>query len=316
MLSAITFPNLGISVDIPRVAFTLFGKEVYWYGVLIAGGIVLAAFYACRRAKQFGTTTDDIIDMLLLAVPMGIVCARLYYVIFYWDEGGFAENPIRILYVWEGGLAIYGGVIGAAAAVLIISRIKKMPPGVLLDLGGLGLLIGQAIGRWGNFINQEAHGGVTDSFFKMGLVGADDSVTYYHPTFLYESVWNLIGFVILHFYSKRRKFDGEVFCLYVAWYGLGRTWIEGMRTDSLYLGSTGIRISQVLAAVSCLAAIAVILYVRLVRRPQTLYVQRKAAAQTAQAEAETVGTQQADTPAEADGADRIGGEEETGHDNS
>jgi phosphatidylglycerol:prolipoprotein diacylglycerol transferase len=284
ILSAITFPNLGIAVDVSRVAFSILGKDVYWYGIIIASAIVLCAGYACRRAPQFGATSDDIIDMLLWTVPIAIICARAYYVIFNWRVDGFDQDPIRVFYIWEGGLAIYGGVIGAAITVLFVARYKKMPAGVLLDLGGLGLPLGQAIGRWGNFFNREAHGGVTDSFFKMGLTDAAGVVTYYHPTFLYESVWNLIGFTLLHFYSKRRKFDGEVFALYVAWYGLGRFFIEGLRTDSLYLGSTGIRVSQMLAAVSCLAALGLIAYVRLVRKPDSLYVQRLAAKQAAEQE--------------------------------
>ncbi len=300
MLSAVVFPNLGLSFDLNRVAFTLFGKPIYWYGILIAGAIVLCAGYACRRAAQFGTTADDIIDMLLWAVPIAIVGARLYYVIFNWHVDGFDENPIRILYVWEGGLAIYGGVIGAAVTVLFVSRYKRMPAGVLLDLGGLGLPLGQAIGRWGNFFNQEAFGGYTDGLFAMRVAenrlshslsedvralllqkaqeGGYAGFVQVHPTFLYESCWNLLGFALLHFYSKRRKFDGEVFSLYVAWYGLGRVWIEGLRTDSLYIGSTGIRVSQLLAGLSCAAAVAVIAYVRLVRKPDSLYVQRRAAA--------------------------------------
>ena len=275
-MGAITFPNLGISVNPSRVAFTVLGKDIYWYGIIIAAGFLLAVIYAMRRAPSFGLTEDNILDMLFVAVPLAIVCARLYYCIFYWDL--YRDNPIAILYVWEGGLAIYGGVIGAVIGVAIFCRVKKLPIGPLLDVGGLGLLIGQMIGRWGNFMNREAHGAVTDSFFKMGIADAAGNVTYYQPTFLYESVWNLVGFVALHFYSKRRKFDGEVFLLYLAWYGLGRAWIEGLRTDSLYLFNTGIRVSQLLAALSCVAAIAVLVYVRVVRKPQSekLYVNRVA----------------------------------------
>lgn len=273
-MGAITFPNLGISVNPSRVAFTVLGKDIYWYGIIIAAGFLLAVIYAMRRAPSFGLTEDNILDMLFVAVPLAIVCARLYYCIFYWDL--YRDNPIAILYVWEGGLAIYGGVIGAVIGVAIFCRVKKLPIGPLLDVGGLGLLIGQMIGRWGNFMNREAHGAITDSFFKMGIADAAGNVTYYQPTFLYESVWNLVGFVALHFYSKRRKFDGEVFLLYLAWYGLGRAWIEGLRTDSLYLFNTGIRVSQLLAALSCVAAIAVLVYVRVVRKPQPekLYVNR------------------------------------------
>ena len=273
-MGAITFPNLGISVNPSRVAFTVLGKDIYWYGIIIAAGFLLAVIYAMRRAPSFGLNEDNILDMLFVAVPLAIVCARLYYCIFYWDL--YRDNPIAILYVWEGGLAIYGGVIGAVIGVAIFCRVKKLPIGPLLDVGGLGLLIGQMIGRWGNFMNREAHGAVTDGFFKMGIADAAGNVTYYQPTFLYESVWNLVGFVALHFYSKRRKFDGEVFLLYLAWYGLGRAWIEGLRTDSLYLFNTGIRVSQLLAALSCVAAIAVLVYVRVVRKPQPekLYVNR------------------------------------------
>ena len=273
-MGAITFPNLGISVNPSRVAFNVLGKDIYWYGIIIAAGFLLAVIYAMRRAPSFGLTEDNILDMLFVAVPLAIVCARLYYCIFYWDL--YRDNPIAILYVWEGGLAIYGGVIGAVIGVAIFCRVKKLPIGPLLDVGSLGLLIGQMIGRWGNFMNREAHGAITDGFFKMGIADAAGNVTYYQPTFLYESVWNLVGFVALHFYSKRRKFDGEVFLLYLAWYGLGRAWIEGLRTDSLYLFNTGIRVSQLLAALSCVAAIAVLVYVRVVRKPQPekLYVNR------------------------------------------
>lgn len=251
MHDPITFPNLGLELDPDRVAFNLFGKDVYWYGIIIAAGFVLAVIYAMKRAKQFGLTEDHILDFLFVAVPASIICARAYYCVFYWDL--FRDDPISVLYIWEGGIAIYGAVIGAVISALVFCRIKKIPAGPLMDVGSLGLLIGQAVGRWGNFMNREAHGAVTDSFLKMGLV-RNGQVTYYHPTFLYESVWNLVGLILLHFYSKRRKFDGEVFALYVLWYGLGRAWIEGLRTDSLYLFGTGLRVSQLLAVVSVLGA--------------------------------------------------------------
>ena len=259
-MGAISFPNLGISVNPSPVAFSVFGKEIYWYGIIIACGFVLAVVYAMIRSKQFGLIDDNILDMLFAAVPTAIVCARLYYCVFYWEL--YKDDPISILYIWEGGLAIYGGVIGAVAAIFVFCKVTRLPAGPLLDVGGLGLLIGQMIGRWGNFINREAHGGVTDSFLKMGIADNAGNVTFYHPTFLYESLWNLIGFILLHFYSKKRKFDGEVFALYVAWYGLGRAWIEGLRTDSLYLFGTGIRVSQLLAIVSFVGAVAFILWKR------------------------------------------------------
>ena len=282
--SPISFPNLGIEINPSRVAFSLGDKDVYWYGIIIAVGFILAVIYACRCAPQFGLKEDHILDMLIVAVPTAIVCARLYYCIFYWDL--YADNPLSILYVWEGGLAIYGGIIGAVLAVCLYSRVKKVPLGPLLDVGGMGLLIGQMIGRWGNFINREAHGGVTDSFFKMGLTDASGQVTYVHPTFLYESVWNLAGFLLLHFLAKkRRRYDGELFTMYVAWYGLGRGWIEGLRTDSLYFFGTGIRVSQILAILSCLAAVAILvrnLYLH-PHNPEDLLVNRKKAEAAAEA---------------------------------
>lgn len=286
LASPITFPNLGVSVNPDPVAFTVFGKDIYWYGIIIACGFVLAAIYMMRRAKAFGITDDDVLDMLLWAVPVGIVCARAYYCIFYWDL--FRDNPVSVLYIWEGGLAIYGGVIGGALTLLIVAKVKKLPAPVLLDVAALGVIIGQFCGRWGNFMNREAHGAVTDSFLKMGLQNAAGEVIYYHPTFLYESVWNLIGFIGLHFYVRRRRFDGEIFVLYMTWYGLGRVWIEGLRTDSLYLFSTGIRVSQLLAGVFFAAGMAILLTVYLKRKPTAdeLYVNRKARAEAAQSEPE------------------------------
>ena len=270
----ISFPGLGIECDPSRVAFSLFGKEIYWYGILIALGFILAVLYADKRAPQFGLTSDHILDMLFVTVPAAIICARIYYCVFNWKL--YAANPISALYIWEGGIAIYGAVIGAVIAALIFCRVRKLPMGPMLDIGGVGLPIGQMIGRWGNFINREAYGAVSEGLLRMGIE-ENGVTTYYHPTFLYESLWNLVGFVLLHFYSKRRKFDGEVFALYVAWYGLGRAWIEGLRTDSLYLFDTGIRVSQLLAAVSCLAAIAFIVYVyvKVKPKPEQLYVNRK-----------------------------------------
>lgn len=273
-MGTISFPNLGLELNPSRVAFSLFGKDIYWYGIIIAVGFALAVFYGLRRSKTFGLTDDNILDMLFVAVPSSIVCARLYYCIFNWEQ--YVSDPIQILYIWEGGIAIYGAVIGAVVSVLIFCKIKKMPFGPYGDVGALGLLIGQMIGRWGNFINREAHGEVYDGFLKMGIDSGKGDIVFYHPTFLYESAWNLLGFIMLHFYSKRRKFDGEVFLLYVAWYGLGRMWVEGLRTDSLYLFGSGIRVSQLLAAVSALAAIILHIYIRKVKKPveENLFVNR------------------------------------------
>ena len=250
LASPITFPNLGIEINPSPVAFTVFGKDIYWYGIIIAAGFLLAVFYMLSRAKDFGVTQDDVLDMILWAVPIGVVCARLYYCIFYWEL--YADDPISMLYIWEGGLAIYGGIIGGVITLLVVAKVKKIPAPVLLDLAGMGVIIGQCIGRWGNFVNGEAHGGPTTLPWGMTI----DGQSMVHPTFLYESLWNLAGFVLLHFYSKKRRFKGEIALLYAAWYGAGRAWIEGLRTDSLYIGS--VRVSQLLAIISCIAAVAVL----------------------------------------------------------
>ena len=286
LLSPISFPNLGITVDPNPVAFTVFGKDIYWYGIIIALGFLLAVIYMMRRAPVFGLTQDDVLDEVLWAVPIGVICARLYYCIFYWEL--YADNPISILYIWEGGLAIYGGVIGGAITILAVSRVKKIPTGVMLDVAAMGVLIGQIFGRWGNFMNREAHGTVTDSFFKMGLVDASGAVTYYHPTFLYESVWNLVGFLALHFLTKKRKFDGQIFLSYLTWYGLGRVWIEGLRTDSLYLFSTGIRVSQLVAALCVVIGGGALAFMLIKRKPDPaqLYVNQKAESEAEAAQAD------------------------------
>ncbi len=277
IISKIVFPGLGLSLDPSPVAFSIGGKAVYWYGIILAAGFLLAVLYALRRVDEFGFTQDHILDGLLIVTPVSIICARAYYCIFNWQL--YADHPISCLYIWEGGLAVYGSVIGAILMTVLFTRWKKLPLKPLLDLVSLGFLIGQFIGRWGNFINREAHGGVTDSFLRMGLEDAFGNITYYHPTFLYESVWNFVGFVFLHFYSKRRKYDGQIFTMYVAWYGLGRMIVEGMRTDSLYLFSTGIRVSQLLAAISCLVATALLLWRLLIHRPDAsqMYIHQKAA---------------------------------------
>ena len=252
MEHVIAFPGLNLEFTINRVAFNVFGKDIFWYGIIICIGFILAALYANVRVKQFGLTSDNLIDCLIICVPVGVICARLYYVIFEWKY--YSEHLNEIVAVWNGGIAIYGAVIGVVIALFAYSRFKKIPFASLCDLAALGLLIGQCIGRWGNFINGEAHGTTTLLPWRMTIDGSSP----YHPTFLYESLWNLLGFIILHFVSKKRKFNGEIALLYVAWYGAGRAWIEGLRTDSLYLGP--IRVSQLLAIVSC--AIAIVVLVR------------------------------------------------------
>ena len=268
--STISFPWLGLEFDPSRV-LDLGIFEIRWYGLIIAIGLTLATVYGLRRSKKFGIKQDDIIDGVLWIVPFAVLCARLYYCIFSWSD--YKDNPISILYIWKGGLAIYGGVIGALIGVIVFCKVKKINPWALLDLVALGFMIGQAMGRWGNFFNREAFGSeITGNFFlRMGLFNTrTGAVQYFHPTFLYESLWNLTGFIALHFISKKRKFDGQIALSYVAWYGLGRAFIEGLRTDSLMWGP--VRVSQLLAAVSCVAAVITLIVFAFTRRAKPLYV--------------------------------------------
>ena len=269
--TTITFPGLGLEMN-PPSTIQIGSMSIHFYGLIIAVGLILAILYGCHRSREFGIKEDDIVDGVLGIVPFAVLCARLYYCVFKWKS--YASNPISVLYIWEGGLAIYGGVLGALLGVVIFCRIKKIRLGALLDLVALGFLIGQCIGRWGNFFNREAFGSETMSFLRMGLYDAFSAeTTYHHPTFLYESLWNLTGFVALHFLSKKRQYDGQIALGYAAWYGLGRALIEGLRTDSLYWGP--FRVSQLLAAVSCLLAVTVLLYQNFkTHDPANLWVNR------------------------------------------
>lgn len=254
--STISFPLLGIEVD-PIRTISLGPLTIHLYGAVIALGLLLAGIYCSHRSKRAGLTEDDILDGILWIAPFAVLCARAYYCVFSWSE--YAENPISVLYIWNGGLAIYGAVIGAFIGVMVYCKIKKCSLPALLDLVVMGFLIGQLVGRWGNFFNREAFGAATDSFFRMGLFNTrTGEFEYYHPTFLYESVWNLAGFLMLNAFYPKRKYNGQIALLYCAWYGLGRAWIEGLRVDSLYWGT--FRVSQILAAITCLAAAAALTY--------------------------------------------------------
>ena len=272
--SVISFPFLGIKVNPPR-SLSIGPLNAYYYGLIIAIGLILAISYACKRSKEFGLTEDNVLDGALWVTPFAIVCARIYYVAFSWED--YASDPISMLYIWEGGIAIYGGVIGAIVGMAVFSRIKKLNLLAVLDLIMMVFLLGQSIGRWGNFMNREAFGAATDSFFRMGLFNEKtQGWEYYHPTFLYESVWNLIGFVLLASFCRKRKYDGQIALCYAAWYGLGRSMIEGLRVDSLWWGP--FRVSQVLAAVTCVTAVSILIWQHFKPHdPANLWVNRKVA---------------------------------------
>lgn len=271
------FDGLGIDFELPSVAFTVFGYQIHWYGMIIAFGFALAVLYGGRKAYKWKMSLDGMTDVLLWGTLFGIICARLYYVAFEWDY--YSVHLSEIPAIWNGGLAIYGGIIGALVGAAIGCKTGKINFLNLLDLGALGLLIGQGIGRWGNFFNQEAFGTNTDTaLFRMWSPKIHDTLeassallaqkgvtvdpnTPVHPTFLYESVWCLLSFLVLHIVvTYFRKFKGEVFMMYGVLYGLERMVVEGMRTDSLYIGSTSIRVSQVLSAVIAAVALVVLVY--------------------------------------------------------
>ena len=264
MTNLVQFPALGLSFTLNRVAFSIGGINIYWYGVCIAVGMCLALVFAFRHGVEFGVDADAMVDVILIGVVMGILCARLYYVIFSWDM--YKDDIKSIINIREGGLAIYGGVITAIIVVFIFAKIKKLSPFLLFDTGGFGLITGQMIGRWGNFFNREAFGEYTNGLFAMRLpvdaVRSSDITTkmwnhaetvkgvmyiQVHPTYLYESMWCLMVLIIMLLYRKHKKFDGEVFLIYLLGYGLGRFWIESLRTDQLLLPKVGLPVSQLLA---------------------------------------------------------------------
>ena len=255
MENLIAFPNLGLEFNINPVAFSIGDKPIYWYGIIIAFGFLLSALYASKRSPSFGLTEDNIMDSLFIAAPLGIICARIYYVAFSFDD--YKDNLMDVFKIWEGGIAIYGGVIGGALGLYLYSKWKKLNFLSLIDIGACSLLLGQAIGRWGNFANAEAFGGETTSFLMMTFSGSKIG---YHPTFLYESVWNIIGFALMYIISKKfYSFKGQMALVYMAWYGFGRGIIEGLRTDSLWWGN--FRVSQVLGFATSLIGIALIIYI-------------------------------------------------------
>lgn len=282
-MTTVSFPGIGIgefTMNEIAFAFSIFGKpiEVRWYGILITTGMILAIIYAAKRAKDEGINLDNLLDMGIFAIIFGVIGARIYYVLTYGvsnfivrEGAGDAmkvniwKTFVSLIATWEGGLAIYGGVIGGAIAVYFVCRYKKIKFSKAVDAAAPAVMIGQILGRWGNFVNGEAYGyevaeGSLLYPFRMGLLPNIDSATvmhYYHPTFFYESLWNLIGFLLINFLYKKKKFDGQVFLMYITWYGFGRMFIEGLRTDSLYIGV--FRISQVIGFICFLTGGALII---------------------------------------------------------
>lgn len=269
-VTVVSFPGIGIGeMTINKVAFTLpilGGLEVRWYGILLTLGIVAGFLYALYRAKFEGFTTDDVIDYALVTVVLAIIGARTYYVLTTLGKGLY-NSFYDVIAIWEGGIAMYGSIIGGAVGLLVVSRFKRFGKDRVIkifDMVAPGVMLGQIIGRWGNFVNGEAHGVATSEnfFLRMGLSYGGETI-YYHPTFLYESLWNLVGFVLITVFYKKKKFDGQIVLSYLAWYGFGRMFIEALRTDSLYIGE--FRISQVVGFLCFVICTTVLVYM-LVRK--------------------------------------------------
>ena len=287
LTNLVQFPGLGLSFQLNRVAFTIGGISIYWYGVCIAVGLCLALIFAFRHSLEFGVDPDSMVDVILIGVVLGIISARAYYV---------AMAPFKYESIWEmiairdGGLAIYGGVIAGFLTAYLFSRRRKISFWALADCCVQGLFIGQAIGRWGNFMNREAFGAATELPWRMRLWTSATTYMDVHPTFLYESLWNVIGLLLLYFVvSRARRFDGENTCFYFIWYGLGRFWIEGLRTDSLYLFhwtlfGQRIRVSQALSLVMVLVCAGILVYQFKVKKADGSNLFVKRVQQTTEAE--------------------------------
>lgn len=268
----ITFPGLGnwATFDVNPVAFSIGNFEVRWYGIIIAVGAMLALAYALFNCKRFGINSDKLIDAVIVGFITGIIGARLYYVIFYPDPQ-YWNNPLSIFNIKEGGLAIYGGIIGGLLGGIPVIKHHKQNVFAVLDIAVIGFLIGQGIGRWGNFVNQEAFGVATDLPWRM--VSQATQGIGVHPCFLYESLWCLLGVLVLHLLSKKRKYDGQIFLLYLVWYGAERFLVEGLRTDSLYIFN--LRVSQLVALATALTGVVLLI---VFRNRTSLCVKKQAAA--------------------------------------
>lgn len=259
----VTFPHLGLEFNINPVAFSIGNFHVYWYGIIIAAGFLLALIYASFSCKKMNIDINRLFDVVIVGLIAGVIFARLFYVVFYPGDK-YWKNPLEIFQIHDGGLAIYGGIIGAVVFGSLMAKLRKLKVTAVLDIAALGFLIGQCVGRWGNFINQEAFGSATELPWGMHSENTaavvDGNV---HPCFLYESLLCLLGFVLLHFFTRRfRRYDGQTFLLYIVWYGACRFFIEGLRTDSLIIPGTSLRVSQVIAAVCVVAGIILLVLFR------------------------------------------------------
>lgn len=261
-MNVISFPNLGITMNISPVAFSIGSKPVYWYALIILTGFLLGLLFVYKTCGKRGVNKDNIWDIALIGLVAGIIGARIYYVLFALDE---FDSVADIFKIWNGGLAIYGGIIGAAISAFIYCRIKRLNTAKVFDVCAPGLFIGQAIGRFGNFVNAEVFGGETDNILGMSINGAAPV----HPVFLYESVWNILGLMILLTLRDKKKNDGQVFCFYIFWYSLGRLFLEGMRNPAyiLYVIPNVLGISQLVAAIFIIASVSVFVYLQL-KRPK------------------------------------------------
>lgn len=272
-ISKISFPGFGIGeFSVNSEAFTIFGVSVAWYAILITLGMVGAVVYTVYRAGKIGIKFDDVIDFVLWTIPIGIAGARLYYVLTMLDQ---YDSFFEVINIRNGGLAIYGGIIAGAASVFAVAYFKKINFFAFADCCTPGVILAQALGRWGNFMNGEAYGYETDIFCRMGLSNqlTGHELMYVHPTFLYESIWNIIGFALINVFYKHKKYDGQILLLVFGWYGLGRMFIEGLRTDSLYTTIFGLtfRTSQVLAGLIFVACLALLVYFAIKKPSKPLY---------------------------------------------
>ncbi len=257
-ISTASFPGFGIGeMELDSVAFSIGSFDIAWYALIIVTGMIAAVSYLIFRAGKIGLSSEDVLDCVLFTIPIGVIGARLYYVIM--NIEGYTSLG-EVFDIRSGGLAIYGGILAGTATVLVYCRVKKIRFMAFADCVSPGLILAQAIGRWGNFMNGEAFGAETDIFCRMGLNNFLTSyqTIYVHPTFLYESLWNILGFVLINIFYKKKKYDGQVFLLVFGWYGLGRMFIEGLRQDSLYIGP--LRVSQVLAGLIFAACTALLIY--------------------------------------------------------